>query len=137
MAWRWVNRAASLLLALVVLATLGGGYLFYRAMPATSGVETLPGLSAEVRVWRDHFGVPHIFAARWTTQRGRSATCTRASGCTRWRSRAASVKDASRKSGAPNFLASISSFAHSASIARPRRATTRFAKGAGAARSLC
>ena len=63
MAWRWVNRAASLILALVVLATLGGGYLFYRAMPATSGVETLPGLSAEVRVWRDHFGVPHIFAA--------------------------------------------------------------------------
>src|SRR5271154_4538617 len=63
MAWRWVNRAASLLLALVVLATLGGGYLFYRAMPATSGVETLPGLSADVHVWRDHFGVPHIFAA--------------------------------------------------------------------------
>ena len=63
MAWRWVNRAASLILALVVLATLGGGYLFYRAMPAYSGTETLPGLSAEVRVWRDHFGVPHIFAA--------------------------------------------------------------------------
>ena len=63
MAWRWVNRAASLLLALFVLATLGGGYLFYRAMPATSGVEKLPGLSAEARVWRDHFGVPHIFAA--------------------------------------------------------------------------
>ena len=63
MAWRWINRAASLILALVVLATLGGGYLFYRAMPATSGVEKLPGLSAEVRVWRDHFGVPHIFAA--------------------------------------------------------------------------
>ncbi len=62
MAWRWVNRAASLILALVVLATLGGGYLFYRAMPAYSGTETLPGLSAEVRVWRDHFGVPHIFA---------------------------------------------------------------------------
>src|SRR5271155_3039134 len=63
MAWRWVNRAAGLLLALVVLATLGGGYLFYRAMPAASGVETLPGLSGGVRVWRDHFGVPHIFAA--------------------------------------------------------------------------
>jgi penicillin G amidase len=62
MAWRWVNRAASLILALVVLATLGGGYLFYRAMPAYSGAETLPGLSADVRVWRDHFGVPHIFA---------------------------------------------------------------------------
>jgi len=63
MAWRWVNRAASLILALVVLATLGGGYLFYRAMPAYSGVEKLPGLAAEVRVWRDQFGVPHIFAA--------------------------------------------------------------------------
>ena len=63
MAWRWINRAASLLLALVVLATLGGGYLFYRAMPAASGVEKLPGLKAEVRIWREHFGVPHIFAA--------------------------------------------------------------------------
>ena len=63
MTWRTVSRAASLILALVVLATLGGGYLFYRAMPAYSGTETLPGLSAEVRVWRDHFGVPHIFAA--------------------------------------------------------------------------
>ena len=63
MAWRWVNRAASLILALVVLATLGGGYLFYRAMPAYSGAERLAGLSAEVRVWRDGYGVPHIFAA--------------------------------------------------------------------------
>ena len=62
MTWRWVNRAASVILALVVLATLGGGYLFYRAMPAYSGTDSLPGLSAEVRVWRDHFGVPHIFA---------------------------------------------------------------------------
>jgi penicillin amidase len=63
MMWPWVNRAASLILALVVLATLGGGYLFYRAMPAYSGAERLPGLTADVRVWRDHFGVPHIFAA--------------------------------------------------------------------------
>ncbi len=63
MVWRWVNRAASLVLALVIFATLAGAYLFYRAMPAASGVEKLPGLSAEVRVWREHFGVPHIFAA--------------------------------------------------------------------------
>jgi penicillin G amidase len=63
MMWPWVNRAASLILALVVLATLGGGYLFYRAMPAYSGAEKLPSLTADVRVWRDHFGVPHIFAA--------------------------------------------------------------------------
>ena len=62
MAWRLINWAASVALALVVLATLAGAYLFYRAMPAYSGAERLPGLSAEVRVWRDAHGVPHIFA---------------------------------------------------------------------------
>ena len=62
MAWRLVNWAASVVIALIVLATLAGGYLFYRAMPAYSGVEKLPGLSAEVHVWRDAHGVPHVFA---------------------------------------------------------------------------
>ena len=62
MAWRLVNWAASLAIALIVLATLAGGYLLYRAMPAYSGVEKLPGLSAEVHVWRDAHGVPHVFA---------------------------------------------------------------------------
>ena len=46
-----------------MVATLAGAYLFWRAMPTTSGSEKLPGLSAEVRVWRDAYGVPHIFAA--------------------------------------------------------------------------
>jgi penicillin G amidase len=63
MAWRLVKWAASLALALVVVATLAGAYLFYRAMPAYSGADRLPGLSADVRVWRDAHGVPHIFAA--------------------------------------------------------------------------
>ena len=63
MAWRLINWAASLVIALVIIATLAGGYLFYRAMPAYSGVEKLPGLSAEVRVWRDAYGVPHIFSS--------------------------------------------------------------------------
>ena len=31
-------------------------------MPAYSGAERLPGLSSEARVWRDAYGVPHIFA---------------------------------------------------------------------------
>jgi penicillin G amidase len=62
MAWRLINWTASLVLALVVFATLAGGYLFYRAMPAYSGADKLPGLSAEVRVWRDSYGAPHIFA---------------------------------------------------------------------------
>jgi penicillin G amidase len=63
MAWRLINWAASLALGLVVLAALAGAYPFYRAMPAYSGAEKLPGLSAEVRVWRDAYGVPHIFAS--------------------------------------------------------------------------
>ena len=63
MAWRWINRAASFILALIVVALLAGAYLFYRAMPAYSGAEKLPGLSAHVRIWRDHFGVPHLLDA--------------------------------------------------------------------------
>jgi len=31
-------------------------------MPAYSGAAALPGLTAETRVWRDAYGVPHIFA---------------------------------------------------------------------------
>jgi penicillin G amidase len=59
---RLIKWAASLAFSLLVLATLAGAYLFYRAMPAYSGAERLPGLSSEARVWRDAHGVPHIFA---------------------------------------------------------------------------
>ena len=62
MAWRLIKWTASLALALVIVATLAGVYLFHRAMPAYSGTERLPGLSSEARVWRDPYGVPHIFA---------------------------------------------------------------------------
>src|SRR5271156_968502 len=63
MAWRLIKWAARLVFALIVVAALACVYLFYRAMPAYSGAEKLPGLSAEVRVWRDAYAVPHIFAA--------------------------------------------------------------------------
>ncbi len=63
MAWRLIKGLLRLAIALVVVATLAGAYLFWRAMPAYSGRETLSGLSAEARVWRDAYGVPHIFAA--------------------------------------------------------------------------
>ncbi|HKI14820.1 MAG TPA: hypothetical protein VKA12_07405, partial [Roseiarcus sp.] len=63
MRWRLLKWAARLVLTLIVVATLAGAYLFYRAMPAYSGAKRLPGLSAEARVWRDAYGVPHIFAA--------------------------------------------------------------------------
>ncbi len=63
MVWRLIKGLLRFVIALVVVATLAGAYLFYRAMPTTSGTEKLPGLSAEVRVWRDSYGVPHIFAS--------------------------------------------------------------------------
>ena len=60
---RLIKWTASLALAMVIAATFAGVYLFYRAMPADSGTERLPGLSSEARVWRDAYGVPHIFAS--------------------------------------------------------------------------
>ncbi len=63
MVWRLLWGAVRLVVSLAVVAAVVGGYLFWRAMPAYSGSEKLPGLSAEVHVWRDGYGVPHIFAA--------------------------------------------------------------------------
>ena len=63
MRWRLVKGLLRLAIGLAVVAMLAGGYLFWRAMPTYSGSEKLPGLSAEARVWRDAYGVPHIFAA--------------------------------------------------------------------------
>ena len=59
---RVLKAIAKFVVALLVVAAAGGFYLFYRAMPAYSGAAALPGLSAETRVWRDAYGVPHIFA---------------------------------------------------------------------------
>ncbi len=57
---RFVLVAAA---ALVALAAAGAALLFERAMPDYSGSAALPGLAAEVRVYRDRWAVPHIFAA--------------------------------------------------------------------------
>ncbi len=63
MALRIVKWAAIIVVALIVLAVGGVAFLFYRAMPDYAGTAALPGLSAEVRVYRDAYGAPHIFAA--------------------------------------------------------------------------
>ncbi len=63
MVWRLLWGAIQLFVGLAMVAVVAGAYLFWRAMPVYSGSETLPGLSAEVRVWRDGYGVPHVFAA--------------------------------------------------------------------------
>jgi penicillin G amidase len=50
--------------ALIVTLFAGGmALVFERAMPDYSGAASLPGLSATARVYRDRWGVPHIFAA--------------------------------------------------------------------------
>ncbi|HEY6952517.1 MAG TPA: penicillin acylase family protein, partial [Bacteroidota bacterium] len=51
---------------LLILVVIGGAltyYLISRSFPETSGSQTIKGLKAEVRIYRDDFGVPHIYAA--------------------------------------------------------------------------
>src|SRR5262245_42158046 len=63
---RW-PRALAALLALLVLGTAGFvGYAYWlvgASLPQLAGVVTAPGLSAPVRVERDHLGVPTLHAA--------------------------------------------------------------------------
>ena len=58
--WKRSILAVGLILAIVLAGTI---IVFERAMPDYSGVAALHGLSAEARVYRDRWGVPHIFAA--------------------------------------------------------------------------
>lgn len=61
------SKVILLFAALALLAAAGGGFFLYgqfqRAQPHYSGHAELPGLAADVRVYRDEYGVPHIFAA--------------------------------------------------------------------------
>jgi penicillin amidase len=59
---RLLKWALIVVAALVVLAVGAIAAIFYRAMPDYSGAASLPGLTGEVRVYRDAHGVPHIFA---------------------------------------------------------------------------
>ncbi len=59
---RVIKFLAKCIFVLVVLALAVVGWLFWRAMPDYAGAAALPGLTGETRVWRDGYGVPHIFA---------------------------------------------------------------------------
>jgi penicillin amidase len=63
MTYRIVKWSLIVLFTLALLAVGAVAFIFYRAMPDYSGTASLPGLSGEARVYRDAYGVPHIFAA--------------------------------------------------------------------------
>ncbi len=60
---RTVLSAVVLTLSVGAIAVGGAAYLFHRAEPAYTGRERIPGLSARVEVFRDAYGIPHIFAS--------------------------------------------------------------------------
>lgn len=53
---------AGTFLLLLVVATAVVYYLLTKSFPQVSGAASVPGLQANVRIYRDTFGVPHIFA---------------------------------------------------------------------------
>jgi len=55
--------ALGIVVLIIVLVAGGGGYLFIRrSFPTVNGTVRVPGLQSEVRVYRDRWGVPHIYA---------------------------------------------------------------------------
>jgi len=59
---RVVIGSLLMILATGVLAFIGTAYLFYAAQPIYAGHEKMLGLSAPVDIYRDAYGIPHIFA---------------------------------------------------------------------------
>jgi penicillin amidase len=53
----------SIVLILVIVIGLGGLFIVRRSFPQTDGTLQLPGLQASVDVFRDSYGVPHIYAS--------------------------------------------------------------------------
>ena len=122
----------------LALATLVVATLFYRAMPAYLGAERLPGLSSEARVWRDAYGVPHVFASSMDD-------AARALGYLHASERMFQM-DILRRVGqgrmaeirrANSTACTTSSFARSAPPVRPKRPFCAVALGSEAARGLC
>jgi penicillin amidase len=59
---RWLLRLGLGVLALA-LACAGAGYIYLRlSLPKVEGELKLAGLSAQVEVQRDRYGIPHIYA---------------------------------------------------------------------------
>jgi penicillin amidase len=58
-----IGKTAGIVLGAAGLAGVGATIALRRPLPRTTGALRLPGLSAPVNVLRDHWGVPHIYAA--------------------------------------------------------------------------
>jgi len=52
-----------ILIILVVALSVFGFITVRRSFPQTEGIIQLPGLDAQVEVYRDSFGIPHIYAS--------------------------------------------------------------------------
>ncbi|RAY10632.1 penicillin acylase family protein [Actinomadura craniellae] len=59
---RWAVRVLAALLALVLVAALYATWTVRRSFPELGGRATVPGLSGDVTVHRDKWGVPHLYA---------------------------------------------------------------------------
>ena len=59
---RWIRRLGLGFAALLALAALGIGFYAWRATPAHDGASTVQGLAGEVRIERDHHGIPTVRA---------------------------------------------------------------------------
>ncbi len=51
-----------IILVLAIVAGAGAFYATRQAFPKTAGAITVPGLKDEVQIYRDEFGIPHIYA---------------------------------------------------------------------------
>ncbi|MGE5674838.1 MAG: penicillin acylase family protein [Mycobacterium leprae] len=59
---RWLRYTLLVVVALLLIGSLGTYTFAHRTLPQVSGKLTLPGLNAPVSVYRDEYGVPHIEA---------------------------------------------------------------------------
>ena len=65
--WRWTKRVlkVALVVVLVLVVAVGGlfAWITVRGMPQRDGAAHIPGLSADVKVVRDQYGIPNIYAS--------------------------------------------------------------------------
>lgn len=59
---RWLKRTSMYLIILFVFALAGSGWFLNRSVPAYEGVQNQIGVSQESKIYRDEWGIPHIYS---------------------------------------------------------------------------